>query len=83
MAKSEQAATTEIPDEFAVTVTEFMADIPTSQVEMKTAFARTMRQEKVEGRKMRSEWATLYDLFRKMPTAATWKDWVATNKGGK
>jgi hypothetical protein len=75
-----QEPATEV-SEFPVTLEEFLSEIPKARVETKAAFTHLCQAEKINGRKYRSEWATLLGLFETMPTALTWAEWQI--KGGK
>lgn len=74
---------TSVAEEFPVTLQEFLHDIPTSQVESKSAFARLMRDEGVTGHKMRDEWNNLYTIFQHMPTSSNWREWITISQGRK
>lgn len=69
-----------VPDEFPITLEEFLSEVPQAQVEMKAAFSRLARIEGLTGPRHRAEWQKLFEKFRDMPVDATWKDW---SKGGR
>lgn len=71
------------PTEFPVSLEEFASGLPKGQIESRQAFAALMRKEGTTGRKPRDEWARLYELFQKQPTATPWAEWISQNKGGK
>lgn len=80
MAKEPVAEITE-PQEFAVTLDEFLSEIPTGQVETKAGFTRLCQLEQIAGMKMRGEWQRLYTLYSTQPTKMKWSDWI--KQGGK
>lgn len=68
------------PAEYAVTLEEFLSEIPQAKVETKSGFTRLCQKEGIAGMKMRSDWTKLLTLFETQPMKVSWAQWT---KGGK
>ena len=69
--------------DFAVTVGEFLSGI-TGEVESKRAFSLQVKAE--SGKKVKTEWQKLYELFKTKPCSIDWQTWLdmsAKKKGGR
>lgn len=80
MAKEITEAPAPAPTEFAVTIDEFLSEIPQAKVESKAGFTRLCQTEAIAGMKLRKEWEKLFSLYETQPTKLKWADWV--KKGG-
>jgi len=69
------------PQEFKLSVDEFLSEFGNAQAEIKGAFKALMSKEQINGHKMRSEWARLLELFRSQPTRLTWSEWLSQQGG--
>ena len=66
--------------EFNIPLNEFLSSVSNKEVEMKSAFAQLMSSD--GGRKPKSSWTELYNLFKSQPVKMSWAAWLKQNKGG-
>lgn len=73
MAKVVETATeTEVPDEFPVTIEEFISELPTSQVGARAAFRYAAAG--LTGKQQRAAWNVLYTAFMQAPVGTKISD---------
>ena len=68
--------------EFPVVIEEFLGEFGKSQIEIRHAFAKAMKETAGATHRTRKEWSELLELFHNKPTAIPWDQWMK-NKGGQ
>lgn len=64
------------PEQFPVTIEEFLDGMPKGQIETRRAFAGLVKDGQ---RRSREEWMELYALFQTKPAGVPWDEWRSKN----